>query len=159
MMNTLDDCDLLEKVVNMTDVHEHNDFTVSIKVQQFRSPSEKSVYYNRIRVVWECHGSKRDREPSGVPVRMWKRLSQKNRKLQSDVRSRLSKNVPKSMKVHDLIILKIMQHEKKVHIKQESGVYKKWEGNQVLEQETLTLQWDMSAIQVQINMERNISNT
>ena len=52
-----------------------------------------------------------------------------------------------------------MQHEKIVHIKQESGVYKKWEGNQVLEQETLTLQWDMSAIQVQINMERNISNT
>ena len=51
MMNTLDDCDLLEKVVNMTNVHEHNDFTVSIKVQQFRSPSEKSVYYNRIRVV------------------------------------------------------------------------------------------------------------
>ena len=103
MMNTLDDCDLLEKVVNMTDVHEHNDFTVSIKVQQFRSPSEKSMYYNRIRVVWECHGCKRDREPSGVPVRMWKRLSQKIRKLQSDVRSCLSKNVPKSTKVHDLI--------------------------------------------------------
>ena len=52
-----------------------------------------------------------------------------------------------------------MQHEKKVHIKQESGVYKKWEGNQFLEQETLTLQWDMSTIQVEINMERNISNT
>ena len=31
MMNTLDDCDLLEKVVNMTNVHEHNDVTVSIK--------------------------------------------------------------------------------------------------------------------------------
>ena len=52
-----------------------------------------------------------------------------------------------------------MQHEKKVHIKQESGLYKKWEGNQFLEQETLTLQWDMSTIQVEINMERNISNT
>ena len=103
MMNTLDDCDLLEKVVNMTDVHEHNDFTMSIKLQQFRSPSEKSMYYNRIRVVWECHGCKRDREPSGVPVRMWKRLSQKIRKLQSDVGSCLSKNVPKSTKVHDLI--------------------------------------------------------
>ena len=58
-----------------------------------------------------------------------------------------------------MILLKIVQHEKKVHIKQESGVYKKWEGNQFLEQETLTLQWDMSAIQVEINMERNISNT
>ena len=102
-MNTLDDCDLLERVVNMTNVHEHNDFTVSLKVQQFRSQCAKSVYYNRTRVVWECHGYKRDREPSGVPVRMWKRLSQKIRKLQSDVRSRLSKNVPKSTKVHDLI--------------------------------------------------------
>ena len=52
-----------------------------------------------------------------------------------------------------------MQHERKVHIKQESGLYNKLEGNQLLEQETLTLQWDMSTIQVKINMERNISNT
>ena len=44
-------------------------------------------------------------------------------------------------------------------IKQESGMYKKWEGNQFLEQEMLSLQWDMSTIQVEINMERNISNT
>ena len=44
-MNTLDDCDLLEKVVNMTNVHEHNDVTVSIKVQQFRSRCENYVYY------------------------------------------------------------------------------------------------------------------
>ena len=54
MMNTLDDCDILEKVVNMTNVHEHNDFTVSIKVQQFRSRCAKSVYYNRTRVVCEA---------------------------------------------------------------------------------------------------------
>ena len=33
MMNILDDCDILEKVVNMTNVHEHNEVTVSIKVQ------------------------------------------------------------------------------------------------------------------------------
>ena len=52
-----------------------------------------------------------------------------------------------------------MQHERKVHIKQESGLYKKWEGNQFLEQETLTVQRVMSRIQVEINMERNISNT
>ena len=50
MMNTLDDFDVLEKVVNMTNVHGHNDFTVSIKIQQFRSHA-KSVYYNRTRVV------------------------------------------------------------------------------------------------------------
>ena len=103
MMNILDDCDILEKVVNMTNVHEHNDVTVSIKVQQFRSRCAKSVYYNRTRVVCECHGYIRDREPSRVPVRMLKRVSKKIRKLQSYVRSRLSKNVPKSTKFHDLI--------------------------------------------------------
>ena len=50
-MNTLDDCDILEKVVNMTNVHEHNSVTVSIKVQQFRSRSAKYVYYNCTRVL------------------------------------------------------------------------------------------------------------
>ena len=33
MINTLDDCDLLEKVVIMTNILEHNDVTVSIKIQ------------------------------------------------------------------------------------------------------------------------------
>ena len=56
------------------------------------------------------------------------------------------------------IILKIMQHERKVHIKQESALYKKWEGNQFLEQETLTVPWDMSTIQVELYV-RVISNT
>ena len=51
-----------------------------------------------------------------------------------------------------------MQPEQKVQIKKESGLYKKWEGKQFLEQDTLTLQWDMSTIQLEINMERNISN-
>ena len=50
MMNTLGDCDLLEKVVNMTNVYEHNDVTVSIKVQQFRSRYAKYVYCNCTRV-------------------------------------------------------------------------------------------------------------
>ena len=103
IVNTLGDCDLQEKVVNMTNVHEHNDVTVSIKVKQFRSRCATSVYYNRTRAVCECHGYKRDREPSRVLVRMLKRLSQKIRKLLSYVRSRLGKNVPKSSKVHDLI--------------------------------------------------------
>ena len=58
-----------------------------------------------------------------------------------------------------MILLKIMQHDKKAYIKQESSLYKKLEGNQFLEQETLTLQCDMFTIQVEINMERNISNT
>ena len=67
MINTLDDCDLLEKVVNMTNVHEHNDVAVSIKVQQFRSRCAKYVYYNCTRVLCECHGNKRNREPSRIP--------------------------------------------------------------------------------------------
>ena len=95
MMNTLDDCDLLEKVVNMTNVHEHNDFTVSIRLQQFRSRYAKYVYYNCARVLGECHGYKRDREPNRVPVKILKRLSQKIRKLQIYVRSGLSKNALK----------------------------------------------------------------
>ena len=103
MINTLDDCDLLEKVVNMTNVQENNDVTVSIRVQQFRSLHEKYVYYNYAPVLCECHGYTHDREPSRVPVKMLKRLSQKIRKLQSYVRSRLSKIVQKSSKVHDLI--------------------------------------------------------
>ena len=103
MMNTLDDCDIREKVVNMTNVHEHSNFSVSIKVQQFRSRCAKSVFYNRTRVVCECHGYKRDREPSRVPVRMLKCVSKKIRKLLSYVRSRLSKNAPNSTKFHDLI--------------------------------------------------------
>ena len=52
-----------------------------------------------------------------------------------------------------------MQHERKVHIKQESSLYKKWEGNQFLEQETLTLPWDMSTIQVELYVRVVISNT
>ena len=51
----------------------------------------------------ECYGYKRDREPSRVSVKMLKRLTQKIRKLQSYVRSRLNKNEPKSSKIHDLI--------------------------------------------------------
>ena len=87
----------------MTNVHEHNDGTMSIKVQQLRSRYVKYVYYNCTHVLCECHGYKRDRESSRVPVKMFQRLSQKSIKHQSYVQSRLSKTVPKSSKVHDLI--------------------------------------------------------
>ena len=98
----------------MTNVHEHNDGTMSIKVQQLRSRYVKYVQYNCTHVLCECHGYKRDRESSRVPVKMFQRLS--------------------------IILLKIMQHERKLHMKQELGLYKKREGNQILEQETLALQ-------------------
>ena len=73
MINTLDGCDLLEKVVIMTNILEHNDVTVSIKVQQFRCRYAKYVYYNCTRVLCECHGYKRHCEPSRIPVKMLKR--------------------------------------------------------------------------------------
>ena len=87
----------------MTNVHEHNDVRVSIKVQEFRSRYAKYVYYKCSSVLCECHGDKRDCEPSRVPVSFLKRLSQKSRKLQSYTWGRLRKNVPKSLKVHCLI--------------------------------------------------------
>ena len=49
------------------------------------------------------HGYKRHRKPSRIPVKMLKRLSQKSRKLRCYVWSCLSKNVPRSSKVHHLI--------------------------------------------------------
>lgn len=76
-------CLLKDKAVHFTDVHKHNDVLVSIKVQEFRSRREKFVFYNCSRVVCYCHGSKRDREPSRLPLKTLKRLSTKNRKLRS----------------------------------------------------------------------------
>ena len=67
ILNSPDDCDILEKVFNLTYVHKHNDALVSIKVQEFRSRYAKYVYYNCSCVVCEiCHDYKRDREPSRV---------------------------------------------------------------------------------------------
>ena len=37
LMNTLDGCDLLEKVFNISDVHEHKDVTVAIKVYLYNN--------------------------------------------------------------------------------------------------------------------------
>jgi uncharacterized integral membrane protein len=50
-LNNLDECDILENVINLTNVHEHNDVMVTIKVQEFRSRHAKYVYYNNIRLV------------------------------------------------------------------------------------------------------------
>ena len=100
--NCLQNCNVLEKVINFAHVHEYNDMPVSIKVEEVRSRHAKYVYgYSRL----ECrsHEYKRDREPSRVPENMLKRLSQKNKKLQGYVWSCLRKNVPKSSKIHRFI--------------------------------------------------------
>ena len=46
MVNILDDCDILEKVINLTNEHEHNDGLVLIKVQEFRSRFAKFVCHD-----------------------------------------------------------------------------------------------------------------
>ena len=43
MVNILDDCEKLEHVTNL---HEHYDVVVSIKVQEFRSHHAKFVYHD-----------------------------------------------------------------------------------------------------------------
>ena len=55
-----------------------------------------------------------------------------------------------------IVLLRMLQHEGEVDTKQVSGLYKKWEGNQFLEQEKSILQWDMLTSQIQLNMERKI---
>ena len=64
MLNSLDDCGILEKGINLTDVHEHNDVLGSMNAQEFRSLHAKHVYYNCSRVVCEYQGYKRDRKPT-----------------------------------------------------------------------------------------------
>ena len=53
--NALNDCDIFEKTMNICNIKNYNDVTVSIKVQNFRSRYAKHVYYNCTRVVYECH--------------------------------------------------------------------------------------------------------
>lgn len=59
MLSRRRDEQCVEKFVNMTNAHEHNDVTVSIKVQQFRSRYAIYVCYDGVRVLCECHGHKR----------------------------------------------------------------------------------------------------
>ena len=119
MFNNSDECDTLEKVNDLSNVHQHND-DMSIKVQEFRSRYAKYAYYNCTRVVCECHDYKpgykrdrRDREPSRVPVKMLKRLSRESRKLQNYVWSRVRRNTPKSSKLHRLSIRYTIKRKKK----------------------------------------------
>lgn len=99
----LDECHILEKTNNFCYVNICNDAVVSIKVQKCRSRYAKYLYYNCSRVVCECHGNKRDREPSRIPQKKLRSLSQKNRNIQRYVWHRVFKTVPKSSQVHSYI--------------------------------------------------------
>ena len=46
MVNTLEECDILENVFEFSNVHQYNDIFVSINVQEFRSRFTKYVYYS-----------------------------------------------------------------------------------------------------------------
>ena len=111
MLNSLDDCGILEKGINLTDVHEHNDVLGSMNAQEFRSRHAKHVYYNCSRVVCEYQGYKRDREPSRVPVNIFKRLSQKSRKLKSYIWCRFSLTIQCKVNIikHLFIFLTLLQ--------------------------------------------------
>ena len=61
VVNTLDDCDILEKVVNFMKMCENDDVLLSLKVNYFRSESDvKYVWYYCSCVVCEYHGYRRD---------------------------------------------------------------------------------------------------
>jgi len=97
--NTLDDCDILEKVMDLSSRYKNNDVMVTIKVQQFRSRYAKYVHYKYTRVVCECHGSKREREPSRIHVKKSQKTTDKR-----SVWRCIIKKTPKSSKMHHLDI-------------------------------------------------------
>ena len=120
--NCLQNCNVLEKVINFAHVHEYNDMPVSIKVEEVRSRHAKYVYgYSRL----ECrsHEYKRDREPSRVPENMLKRLSQKKQKItglcMELFEEKSTKVIENSSFYHTL------QDGRKVHRRLLSDLYKK----------------------------------
>ena len=65
-----------------------------------RSRYEMFVYTSN-KDLFERHRSRREREPSRIPVKKLKRLSKKNRKLQAFVFFyKIRKNTPMSSKIH-----------------------------------------------------------
>ena len=82
MLNVLGKCDILWEAIQPF-VHHQHDGVAKIKYkEELRSRYAKYVYCNYNRVVRECHVSgRRDREPSRIPVKKPKRLSQKSKKL------------------------------------------------------------------------------
>lgn len=136
----------------MTNAREHNDVRVSIKVQQFRSRYAKYVIIVFVFCV-NATAKKSDLEPGRVPVKMLNRLSKESRKLQSYVPCRLIKNVPKSSKYID--IRKNCTHKTSLRFKQKmrkKPIFRR-------KKETLTVQSKYGYNEVEIIIERNISNS
>ena len=106
--NCLQNCNVLEKGNNFVHVREYNDLPVSIKVEEVRSRYAKYVYGYR-RVECRSHEYNRDREPTRVPENMLKRLSQKDKKIQSYVWSCLRSHRK------FIVLLNILQDCRNVH--------------------------------------------
>ena len=82
MLNVVGKCDVLGEAVQPF-VHHQHDGVAKIKYrEELRSRYAKFVYCNYNRVVHEYHVSGRcAREPSRIPVKKLKRVSQKSKKL------------------------------------------------------------------------------
>ena len=91
-ISVFDNCDLLEKANHLT-VKFRNDSMVTINTtRDIRSRYSKHVYhsFSDVRVLTQRCVSKRDREPSRIPVRTLKCLAKKSRKLPGESLGSLS---------------------------------------------------------------------
>ena len=125
MLNVLGKCDVLGEAMQPF-VHHQHDGAVKIKYrEELRSRYAKFVYCNHKRVVRECHVSRCDREPSRIPVKKQKRLSQKSRKLRVFVWEKILKITPLSSKLHVNISCRLSSQMKRRRIIASLGSFEK----------------------------------
>ena len=108
-------------------VHHQHDGVEKIKyTEELRSRYAKFVYCNHNRVVRECHVSRcSDREPSRIPVKKLKRLSQKSRKLRIFVWEKILKITPLLSKLHGSISCRLRRQVKRRRILASLGSFEK----------------------------------
>ena len=126
MLNVLGKCDVLGEAMQPF-VHHQHDGVVKIKYrEELRSRYAKFVYCNHNRIVRECQVSRcRDREPSTIPVKKLKRLSQKSRKLSVFVWKKSLKITPLSSKLRVNISCRLSSQMKRRQIIATLGSFEK----------------------------------
>ena len=117
MLNVLGKCDVLGEAMQPFVHHQHDD-VVKIKYrEELRSRYAKFVYWNHNRVVRGCHVSRcRNREPSRIPVKKLKRLSQKSRKRRVFVWKKILKITPLPSRLHGYISCRLSSQMKRRRI-------------------------------------------
>ena len=80
MLNVLGKCDVLGEAMQPFLDHQHADVAKIKYREELTSRYAKFVYCNYNRVVVKCHVSGRDRQPSRIPMKKLKRLSQRTKK-------------------------------------------------------------------------------